>query len=122
MGLSGIGQWRVRGRQEHLAHARDMAQNAPLDTRIKLGQRIVEQDHRGASDSLFNGGRFRETQRERHQALLPPRSERSEVASLPSDEEIVSVGTNERLAPADFLGKASAQALMKRCRGGHITQ
>ena len=41
---------------------------------------------------------------------------------MQSDEEIVSVGTNERLAPADFLGKASAQALMKKGCRGHITQ
>jgi hypothetical protein len=54
--------------------------------------------------------------------LLSPRSERSEVPSLQSDEKIVPVGTNERLAPADLLGKARAQALMKRCWRGHITQ
>ena len=41
---------------------------------------------------------------------------------MQSDEEIVSVGANERLAPADFLGKASAQALMKRARRGRIAQ
>ncbi len=93
-----------------------------LNTRIELGQRIVQQDDRGAADRLFDGGRFRETQCQRHQALLSPRSERAEVTSLQSDEEIVSVGTNERLAPADFLRKASAQALMKRRRRGHITQ
>jgi hypothetical protein len=122
MGLSVIGQWRVGRGQEHLAHAGDMAQDAPLDTGIELGQRIVQQDDRGASDRLFNRGRFRETQCQRHQALLSPRSERSEVTSLQSDEKIVSVGTNERLAPADFLGKASAQALMKKGCRGHITQ
>jgi len=42
MGLGGIGQWRVGGGQEHLADARDMAQNAFLDTRIELGQRIIQ--------------------------------------------------------------------------------
>ena len=41
---------------------------------------------------------------------------------MQSDEKIVPVGTNERLTPADLLGKARAQALMKRCWRGHITQ
>ena len=99
-----------------------MAQHAALDTRIELGQRIVQQEHRGAADRLFDGGRFRETQCQRHQALLSPRSERSEVTSLQRNEEIVSVGTNERLAPADLLRKTSAQELMKRRRCGRITQ
>jgi hypothetical protein len=109
MSLSGIAQWRVGRGQEHLAHARNMAQNAALDTRIELGQRIVQQNDRGASDSLFDGGRFREAQCQRHQALLSPRSERSEVTSLQSNQKIISMGTNERLAPADFLRKAGAQ-------------
>jgi hypothetical protein len=108
MGLGGIGQWRVGRRQKHLPHARDMAQHPALDPRIELGQRIIQQDHRSAADRLFDGGRFRETQGQRHQALLPPRPERAEVTSLQSNKEIVSVGANERLTPADFLGKARA--------------
>jgi hypothetical protein len=53
---------------------------------------------------------------------LSPRPERPEVTPLQSNEEIVSMGTYERLAAAHFLWEARPQQLLEERHRGRITQ
>ena len=89
----------------------NLAQHVVPHVGVELGERVVEQqDGRGAG-GLGDGQDLRHAQRQRQQALLPPRAERPRVHAVELDGEVVAMRAHQRHAAPQLV---RAQPLDRR--------
>src|SRR5688572_30416567 len=107
---------RPRHDEDCLSESRVAQQRENLSgpSRIELGERIVEQQHRCETARLANRRALQHSQRDRGRSLLSGRAEESEVAAVEGKREVLPVGAGVRDSSAYVMSTVAHQRLRKR--------